>query len=102
MAITRNIKCPKCGIFNTDKEYCEHCNTLISHQKKIAIKTIAVKQEEIDKVIHKRENPNLAEKLKKHPNIFYKIIGWVLYSAIAIVSIIGAGLAWFIAMVAAG
>ena len=96
------IKCPNCGVFNTDKEYCTNCNTLISHQKKREIKVNAVKQKEVDKVIYEKENPNLAERLKKHSNIFYRIIGWVLYSVITVVSIIGAGLAWFIAMVAAG
>ena len=102
MAIKRMIKCPNCGVFNTDKEYCTNCNTLISHQKKREIKVNAVKQKEVDKVIYEKENPNLAERLKKHSNIFYRIIGWVLYSVITVVSIIGAGLAWFIAMVAAG
>ena len=102
MANKRMIKCPNCGVFNTDKEYCTNCNTLISHQKKREIKATAAKQKEVDKVIYERENPNLAERLKNHSNIFYRIVGWVLYSAITIVSIIGAGLAWFIAMVAAG
>ena len=102
MAIKRMIKCPNCGVFNTDKEYCTNCNTLISHQKKREIKVNAVKQKEVDKVIYEKENPNLAERLKKHSNIFYRIIGWVFYSVITVVSIIGAGLAWFIAMVAAG
>ena len=102
MANKRMVKCPNCGVFNTDKEYCTNCNTLISHQKKREIKATAAKQKEVDKVIYERENPNLAERLKKHSNIFYRIVGWVLYSAITIVSIIGAGLAWFIAMVAAG
>ncbi|WP_405607009.1 hypothetical protein [Polaribacter sp. Asnod1-A03] len=98
----RTIKCPNCGTFNKNRDYCKVCNTLISHKKKRELKEAKVKQAQIDEVIHELENPNLAERLKKHPNIFYKIIGWVLYSAITIVSLIGAGLAWFIAMVAAG
>jgi len=102
MAEKRIIKCSNCGVFNTNRDYCENCNTLISHQKKIEIKEAKVKQAEIDEVIHELENPNLTERLKKHPNIFYKIIGWILYSSFTTVSIIGAGLAWFIAMVAAG
>ncbi|WP_166385223.1 hypothetical protein [Polaribacter sp. 11A2H] len=102
MAEKRIIKCPNCGVFNTNKEYCTNCNTLISHQKKREFKANIVKQKEIDKVIYERENPNLTERLKNHSNILYKITGWILYSAFTIVSIIGAGLAWFIAMVAAG
>lgn len=99
---TRIIKCPNCGVFNTNKDYCEHCNTLISNDKKRELKIAAVKQEQIDEAVHRLENPGLAERLKKHPSLFYRIIGWVLYSVITVVSTIGAGLAWAIAMVAAG
>lgn len=99
---TRIIKCPECGTFNKNLDYCQFCNTLISHQKKRALKEINVKQIEVEKAIQKMENPNLAERLKKHPNLFYKTIGWIIYSVITVVSIIGGALAWFITMVAAG
>lgn len=102
MANKRMIKCPNCGVFNTNKEYCENCKMLISHQKKREIKIAAVKQKQIDKVIFEKENPNFAERLKKHPNLLYRIFGWFLYSAILVVSAIGAGIAWLIAMLAAG
>ena len=99
---TRIIKCPNCGTFNKNLDYCKLCNTLISHQKKREIKVANVKQKEIEKAIYNLENPNLAERLKKHSNIFYKILGWMLYSVILVVSAIGGALAWFITMVAAG
>lgn len=99
---TRIIICTNCGTVNKNNDYCSFCNTLISHQKKQEIKAEAVKQKEIDAAIYKIENPDLAERLKKHPNFLYKIIGWMLYSVIMVVSAIGGALAWFIAMVAAG
>mgnify|MGYP000109048161 CR=1 FL=1 len=102
MAVKKIIKCSNCGVFNTDNDYCSNCNTLISHQKKRELKEKAIKQAQVEEAIHKIENPNLSERLKKHPFIVYKIIGWILYSTIMVVSAIGAGLAWFIAMVAAG
>lgn len=102
MSITRNIKCPNCGIFNTNKEYCTNCNTLISNEKKRELKVEELKKEQIEKAIYRLENPNLAERLKKHPFFLYKIVGWILYSAIVVVSAIGAFLAWFLTMVAAG
>ena len=102
MSITRNIKCPNCGLFNKNKEYCENCNTLISHEKKMALKEEAFKKAEVVKAIYKIENPNLAERLKKHPFFLYKIIGWILYAAFLVVSLVGGALAWFITMVAAG
>ncbi len=102
MSVTRNIKCPNCGLFNTNKEYCENCSTLISHEKKRALKEEAFIQSQIEEAKHEIENPNLAERLKKHPFFLYKIVGWILYSAFLVVSAIGALLAWFITMVAAG
>lgn len=99
---TRIIKCPECGTFNKNLDYCEFCNTLISHKKKIQLKEVNVKQIEVEKAIYKMENPNFAKRLKTHPNIFYKIFGWIIYSVISVVSIIGGALAWFITMVAAG
>jgi ribosomal protein L37E len=99
---TRIIKCSNCGVFNTNKEYCDNCGTLISDKKKRELKELEVKEKQIKEVIYELEHPSLAERLKKHPNFFYKIAGWVLYSIISIVTIIGSGLAWFIAMVAAG
>lgn len=102
MKVTRNIKCPNCGVFNADREYCKNCDTLISDKKKRELKKIAVEQKHIDEVIHEMENPGFAKRLKAHPFLLYRIFGWILYSAIMVVSAIGAGLAWFIAMVAAG
>ncbi|EAQ40918.1 hypothetical protein [Polaribacter sp. MED152] len=99
---TRIVKCPNCGVFNTNREYCKNCNTLISDEKKREIKAAEVKQEQIDEAIEELENPNLAERLKKSNNVFYRIIGWLIYSVVTVVSAIGAGLAWLIAMVAAG
>ncbi|WBX74295.1 hypothetical protein PG913_03555 [Tenacibaculum pacificus] len=70
MSVTRNIKCPKCGLFNTDKEYCQSCNTLISYEKKRALKEEEFIQKEVIKAKYKIANPNLAERLKNHP-FFY-------------------------------
>lgn len=99
---TKIIKCPNCGVFNTNRDYCKNCNYLLSEDIKKNEKVNKIKQDEIEKVIYEKENPGLAERLKKHPFVLYKIIGWILYSIIMVISLIGAGLAWFIAMVAAG
>ena len=72
MSSKRIIKCPNCGTFNTNKEYCENCNILISHQKKRELKEAAVKQKEIDEAVYEIEHPNLAERLKKLRNTHSK------------------------------
>ena len=99
---TKIIKCLECGTINENKEYCSNCNAIISDAKKRALKAQQLKEAQIKEEKFKLDNPSLTTRLKTHPNIFLKSIGWVLYSVITIVSIIGAGLAWFIAMVAAG
>jgi len=100
--MTKIIRCPNCGTMNTNRDYCSNCGTLISNDIKREIKEKEVKQKEIDEVIHELENPNLAERLKRSPNVFYRIIGWILYSVFTVVSAIGAAIAWVVAMAAAG
>lgn len=100
--MTKIIRCLNCGTMNTNNDYCSNCGTLLSNDLKRQLKEKEVKQKEIDEVIHKLENPNLAERLKRSTNIFYRIIGWILYSVFTIVSAIGAAIAWIVAMAAAG
>ena len=102
MAKSTYIKCSNCGVFNEDREYCKNCGNLISYAKKQELKAAKVKQEAIDEAIEDLENPNLAERLKKHPNMFARLFGWILFSIWTVISLIGAFLAWVIAMVAAG
>ena len=102
MAITKNIKCPNCGVFNTNRDYCIDCDTLISFERKQEQKIAAYKEEEVKRVKYDIENPNLAGRLKKHPFWLYRLVGWILYSAYLLISAIGALIAWFVAMVAAG
>lgn len=99
---TTLVKCLNCGSFNEGAVYCKECGQLISHSKKEELRKAAFKQKQIEQAQWRIENPNLAERLKKHPNIVLRIVGWILYSAFMVVSAIGAGLAWFVAMVAAG
>lgn len=102
MSTVSHIKCSNCGIFNTDKEYCSSCNTLISHQKKRETRAAKIKDEEIEQVKIELAKMNLADKLKKHPFFLVKIAGWLLHSVWLLLNIIGGLVAWFVAMVAAG
>lgn len=102
MSTVSHIKCSNCGVFNTDKEYCSSCNTLISHQKKRETRAAKIKDEEIEQVKIELAKMNLADKLKKHPFFLVKIAGWLLHSVWLLLNIIGGLVAWFVAMVAAG
>jgi ribosomal protein L32 len=96
------IKCPKCGTFNTNRDYCENCGTLISFQVKTDIRELQEKEKRVAEVQWRLENPNWVERMKKHAFVPYRIVGWILYSAFLVVSAIGGAIAWFVAMVAAG
>ena len=102
MSTVSHIKCSNCGVFNTNREYCESCNTLISHKKKRETRAIDVHQKEISIAQEELEKQNLADRLKKHPFFLVKIVGWLLHSVWIVLNIIGGLIAWFVAMVAAG
>ena len=103
MAITsRNIKCPDCNVFTADADYCKNCGALISYQKKEEIRAEVIQQEIVTEEKWKLEHPNKVAQLKNHPFWLYRGVGYVLYSVIFVVSIIGSAIAWIIAMLAAG
>ena len=102
MANVSHIKCSNCGVFNTNNEYCESCNTLISHQKKIEEKKEVVHQKEVEDAIIKLEKETFIKKLRKHPFFLMRFFGLILHSVWIVLNIIAGFVAWFVAMVAAG
>ena len=71
-------KCPKCGVWNNDEDYCKDCGTLISPSK------IAVKEEEERKAKFQMRKPGKLdewfEKFAASKNPFVKILYYILYS----------------------
>jgi ribosomal protein L37E len=102
MASVSHVKCPNCGVFNTNKEYCESCNTLISHQKKEVVRATQVQEKEISLAKEELEKQTFIKKLRKHPFFLMRFFGFILHSVWIILNIIGGLVAWFVAMVAAG
>ena len=102
MSGVSHVKCPKCGVFNTNKEYCEACHTLISHQKKTETRATEIQEKELTLVKEQLEKLNFADRMRKHPFFLAKIFGWALHSVWIVLNIIGGFIAWFVAMVAAG
>ena len=102
MASVSHIKCSNCGVFNINKEYCESCNALISHPKKIKEKAQEEKEKELTIAITALEKVTFIKKLRTHPFFLWRFFGWIFHSVWIIINIIGALIAWFVAMVAAG
>lgn len=102
MKSVSHIKCSNCGEFNTNREYCKACNVLISHKKKEQTRATIIKEKEISTAIEQLEKLNFADRMRKHSFFLIKIFGWALHSVWIVLNIIGALVAWFVAMVAAG
>lgn len=100
MSETYHIKCKKCGEFNTNRDYCKKCGHLISFNKKLELE--AERKIQVEEEKRKLQKPGWVERLKEHPNILCKIIGWFFYSAFLVITSIGAFVAWLLAMIAAG
>ena len=99
---TTNIRCNDCGVFTQNSDNCKQCGKVISYKKQQELKRQQQESQRIAIEKHKIDNPGFVERMKKHPFVLYRLIGWLLYSTFLVISAIGAGLAWFIAMVAAG
>lgn len=97
-----HIKCSNCGVFNTNREYCESCNALISHQIKREARATTIQEKEMVIAKEALEKLTLSDRLKKHPFFLVKILGWILHFVWLVINVIGGLIAWFIAMVAAG
>jgi ribosomal protein L37E len=94
------IKCIKCGTFNTNKEYCKNCGTILSYQKRREEQLKVETSKKLEKI--KKSPPSFIERLKEHNNLFYKAFGWLLYSGFLVVTAIGAFIAWLVFAIAAG
>lgn len=102
MKTISHVKCPNCGVFNTNKSRCESCDFLISHQEKEATRAVEIKEKEISEAIEKIEQVNFVDRLRSHPFFLIRFLGWILNSIWIVLNIIGGLVAWFVAMVAAG
>ena len=100
--VSRNIKCPNCGVYNTNRDYCSECNTLLSYKKR---RELAYKKEQDAQLerrrIEKENNPSFFEKNENHRfwvvRAFIKVIKSIWMAIMAV----GVFIAWLIAAIAA-
>ncbi|WP_299126609.1 hypothetical protein [uncultured Winogradskyella sp.] len=100
MAKRRIIKCISCGVYNENLEFCKNCGAVLSFRKRREQKVEAQKKKRAE--VLKMQPPNFIENLRSHPNMVYRITGAFLYSSFAVVSAIGAFIAWLVFAIAAG
>ncbi len=103
MPVTTSYKkCPKCNTTNIDTDICKNCGEILSYKKKQELREQKMREEQITKLKEATDNPNFVERMKKHPFFLVRILGYMLYSVVVVVSVIGGGLAWLTAMVMGG
>lgn len=96
------IKCPNCGIYNKNEDYCTNCNTLLSYKKRREI-TFAQDEKDRDERerIEKEKSPSFYEKHKDHKYFIVRAFAKITHSIWMTFMTIGMAIAWLIAAIAA-
>ena len=97
-----HVKCPNCGVYNTNEEYCTQCNTLLSYKKR---RELAFAQDKKDRLERERlqneASPSFYEKYKDHKFLIVRIIAKIIHSIWLAFMAIGVFIAWLITAIAA-
>lgn len=98
----RRIKCPNCGTYNENVDYCTNCNTLINFKKR---REIEFKKSEEKRAHNEQQDDEKSfqwiEKYKNHKFLLVRIVAYAIYSIWAAVMAIGTFIAWLFTMIAA-
>jgi len=97
-----HVKCPNCGIYNTNNDYCKNCGTLLSYEKR---REIAFKREEKERRerarIDREKNPSFYEKYKDHRYWIVRAFATVTHSIALGFIAVGTLIAWIVTAIAA-
>lgn len=98
----RRIKCPNCGTYNQNVDYCAHCNTLINFEKRREIEFQKLKQK---RTLYEQQDEAKSfqwiETYKNHRYLLVRFFAYIMYSIWAAVMAIGTFIAWLFTMIAA-
>lgn len=96
------IKCPNCGLYNKNVDYCNTCNTLLSSAKrrKLAFAKDEKERNERER-IQKEASPSFYEKNKDHRYLVVRGFAKVTHAIWAGFMAIGMFIAWLISAIAA-
>ncbi len=95
------IKCPNCGVYNTDRDYCEKCQTLLSYKirRELAIKK--EKEERLKQASLKEKESYFFEEYLNHRFLLVRIIANIFRSIWLVFVAIGMFFAWFMTTIVA-
>lgn len=95
------IKCPNCGIYNTDRDYCEECDTVLSYKIR---RELVLKTEENERLIQEasiEKKPSFFEKYSNDRFFLVRFFTRFLRSIWMVFMAIGMFIAWLISAVVA-
>ena len=100
--MSSHIKCPNCGVFNTNRDYCKNCNTPLSYEERRAIShKKETKERNIRERIEKEQSPSFYEKYKDHRFLIVRVVVKIVHSIWMAFVAIGMFIAWRVTAIAA-
>jgi ribosomal protein L37E len=100
--MARHIKCPKCGEFNTNREHCDYCGTLLFYEKRRALAFEKSEKQRLKKErLQAETNPSFFETYENHRFLLVRVLTKVLHSIWLAFLAIGGFIAWLITAIAA-
>ena len=102
MGDTVQIKCPNCGLFNTNADHCSNCGTLLSYKKRRELAHEAQEKKRTEREeTRKQTSPSWIESGKKSENPLVRVGAHISSSVVIVVMAIGAFFAWLFTFLAA-
>ncbi|WP_028870730.1 hypothetical protein [Psychroserpens burtonensis] len=96
------IKCPNCGIYNTNVDYCTNCNTLLSSKLRRELQFAA--QEKVRKEKRNLEEEKAVswiERFSKHRFLIVRVLAKTVRSIWLAFVAVGVFIAWLVSAIAA-
>lgn len=95
------IKCPNCGIYNTDRDYCEECQTVLSYKIRRALALKKQEDERLKDLSTKEKKISAFENYSNHRFFLVRIITIIIRSIWLVFMAIGMFIAWLISAIVA-
>lgn len=100
--MNRHIKCPNCGVYNANTDYCTNCNTPLSYKKRRELAHAQETQERKERErIAEEESPSFYEKYKDHRFLIIRVLVRIIHSIWTVFLAIGMFIAWLFTAIAA-
>jgi len=95
------IKCPNCGIYNTNRDYCEECQTVLSYKIRRELDLQKQVEERLKQVASKEKEISAFEKYSNHRFFLVRLVTKIIRSIWLVFMAIGMFIAWLISAIVA-